>query len=258
MFASRLIAIVFVFFSISASAIPILPDLDLDLHEIMGDKTALQVIRETRIGKQRIKPGGVCEAILLDAVDRLGRRLTHAEIRLNIEVIVKATGESLVSVVPPSPQPRPVVRDGSGCFTAAMKVTTPSGDRAISELRLGDEVISIDLQTMEPRANRIFGIKVHRNRPVGRLSDLPTPIEVTGRHRFLSNSASKPTDFYPIEELDAGDNLFLVKPGACTLSPFLRGSYSALPGAADVYELELIGEPRNYIVEGILVHNIKM
>lgn len=225
--------------------------------------TILQLQEATRIFETnglRIPSGSECEELLVRAGLRLGRFLTHQEIEENLPVILKATGENLERIVrplPPSP-PRFV------CFTGDMKVLTPKGEVPISQLKPGDEVVSVD-HTLDGQiklvANRVQLNISHENQSYGLLTDLPRPIQVTPRHQFYASwrAPNLQTGYRAIEDLRPEALLSYGErgnweQGQCVPTP--RGNYSSNHGINTVYDLQLIGHPRNYIVEGVLVHNI--
>ena len=220
-------------------------------------RAALQTFR--RDG-QRIKPRGECERFLLDASEILGRPMTSAEIADSLDEILAEVGEQLVPDPAPVARPTPAPRRPPGpyCFTGPMRVRTLAGERAIADLREGDVVWSYDLTSGREIPNTIRVVTVTPAQEFGRLEDLARPIEVTARHRFLSGAGRGEIDFTAIADLKAGDNLFRRAhdtPEVPGLTPVPRGHYRPRCGTAVVFELLLIGEPHNYFIEGVLVHN---
>lgn len=219
-------------------------------RRIMAEHDArLDNIRNFDRNGTKIPRGSQCEEILLEASKRLRRPLTEAEINANLDEILKATGEALVI------DTQAVRRT---CFTAEMMVSTPGGPRPIGELQVGDQVISIDLATKKPVMNRISAVHKYEGKKYSRLEQQDSPINVTDSHPFYSDGNDLPADFRPISQVPADANLFRVNtdagPGEI-LTPVKRGCYVTQPGTATVIDLSLEGEPRNFIVEGLLVHN---
>lgn len=217
--------------------------------EEQEDRSA-ENIRSFRRDDAKIPPGSKCEEVLLIAEKRLGRSLTEAEINANLDAILKATGESLE-------QPEPQVKF-IGCFTGQTMVSTPTGPRPIGELKVGDAVVSIDLATKKPVTNRIALVRKYENRRYSQLADQNPPINVTDQHPFYSEGNGMAADFRPISEIPSNANVFKVNPNAGPtglLTPTPRGCYVQQAGTATVFDLSMEGEPRNFIVEGVLVHN---
>lgn len=250
--------------SCPASAIVDVPGDGPDLPNVatLKERSIGEIRRFSRDG-MRIIVGSECERLLLEASLRLGRPLTQPEILDNYSEILKATGETLEPeniVVRTGIVPSPIRRSG-GCFTGNMTVATPSGSRKIMDLLDGDQVISIDLVSRQPVTNTIHKIHPYAARNYGRLVNLPTPIDVTERHRFLAQGRGIDFDFHAIGDLPEDADLYLVdltQPAGRQWRPVRRGCYLPQLGTRTVYDIELIGEPRNFMVEGILVHNIKM
>jgi hypothetical protein len=195
----------------------------------------------------RIPVNSECEKILIQTQQRLKRELTHAEIRDLLPKILLVTGEQL-EVVPQSSGRR-------SCFTAQMKVLTPSGEVPISRLKEGDPVISIDLATGTPVTNFVRKSIATPGQEFGTLINHQRPLEVTGSERFFTDGGK----FTELAQIAESCNLFQVnlKQPSSLVSPVQRGTHRAASVRSTVFNLELIGEPRNFIVEGLLVHNIK-
>lgn len=195
----------------------------------------------------KVPPRSKCEEILVATEQRLGRPLTEAEITANLDIILKATGESMA----------PPLRFRF-CFTGETMVSTPSGPRPIGDLQVGDAVVSIDVESKKPVVNRIAAVRQIPNQSYSRLENQNPPINVTDGHPFYSESKDLPADYRPISEIPEDANLFKVNPNAGPtgiLTPIARGCYVKQPGQATVFDLSMEGEPRNFIAEGILVHN---
>jgi hypothetical protein len=194
----------------------------------------------------RVPAFGESENLLVQTELRLKRLLTDDEIRDLLPKILLVTGEKL-EVVPE--------RRGGWCFTANMKVLTPNGEVPISKLKIGDAVISIDLATGHAVTNRVRKTMVTQNQTIGTLTHQERPLEVTGSERFFTDGGK----FTELAQIPESCNLFrvdLAQPKQL-LSPVPRGIHRPSETPTTVYNLELIGEPRNFVVEGLLVHNAK-
>lgn len=183
----------------------------------------------------------------------MGRALTQDEIASMIGEVVSVTGESLAVSAPNA--------SSAWCFVGTTKVRTPGGEKRIETLREGDEITSVDLATGKVVRNRIQKITRIEKQSFGRLTGLPRPIDVTSGHRFLTGAARTDEDFLPIGRIAPAENLFLVDEDARPdrrLRAVPRGHFVCPFGQATVHDLTLVGEPRNFIAEDILVHNVKV
>ncbi len=229
------------------------------------DSELLEPIRKFHTNGQTIRSGSECESLLVEAGRRLGRPLTLSEIENNIDAILQATGEALVGVRPPAPTPSPgpPPPDDIYCFTGEMKVLTPKGEVPISQLKPGDEVVSVDISLtgqITLVANRVAVNPSYADQSYGTLKDLPRPIQVTSRHQFYSTwrqAGQKISSYKAIEDIPPEARLLYGEGGAwnSTQTEIPRGEYRPNVGRAPVFDLQLEGHPRNYIVEGVLVHN---
>lgn len=213
-------------------------------------------------GGLRIPPGSRCADLLRQASLDLGRALTHQEISDNVAAVLAETQE-LLQPVPFAPRPAPAAyprRHSDHCLTGNMKVRTLEGEVAIANLREGDVLLSVELSTGLVVINQIAKIKATPSQTYGRLTDLARPIEATGLHRFLTGEGRHEEDFAPIADLPAAAPLYAVDfdaEPANRLRPVARGTYACEAGVGTVYDIRMISEPHNYVVEGILVHNAK-
>ena len=136
------------------------------------------------------------------------------------------------------------------CFTGDMMVSTPHGPKAISEIQIGDQVNSFDEQTGQVVTNTVESIDMGEDRAFGRLED--HAIQVTSEHLFY---APETRDYRRIGEMHSAQKLQSVQENSSCLME--RGPYSPDIGRGTVYNLHMQGEPHNYMVNGMVVHNIK-
>lgn len=135
------------------------------------------------------------------------------------------------------------------CFPAGTGIATPSGDKSIENLKIGDQLTSYELSTGAYTTSTITDIKVHRM--------------LRGMRVKLSNGKSfRPTPAHPIyspsrsawvlaSDLRDGDTVMYRDEAAVTVS---IEAISELTTDEDVYNLSV--EPNhNYFADGVLVHN---
>jgi hypothetical protein len=139
-----------------------------------------------------------------------------------------------------------------GCFVAGTQIATPSGTRAIEELRLGDVVLAYDEHAGRVVPRPVTATFVHPDHPVGALplSD-GRVLRVTSNHPI----------YLPDQQLYAdageltGDERLLTLTASTQTSSLIAGAFQAsATEAATVYNITVAGE-HNYFAEGVLVHN---
>ena len=205
----------------------------------------IRAIRSFRSNDQRLRVGGECERLLLEASELLQRPMGHGEIAEELIDLVRELNEPLENVA------------SLHCFAGPMLVQTIFGQRPIAEIRRGDVVYSFDLKDRVFVPNRVNRTAETPNQAYGRLVDLDRPIDVTPDHRFLTAFAKSERDYRAIGELDPYDSLFARCDRREMLRRIPRGRYVVQPEPITVHEISLEGAPHNYFVEGILVHNVK-
>ena len=137
------------------------------------------------------------------------------------------------------------------CFTGKMRVQTPQGERTIEALQPGDAVFSLDLSTGRIVENTIAHVHRVREGDFTVLSVSDRKLETNPLHSFYLPDEKK---WAPLVEkpygsplLRLGPELGLTRENGCSISPHLK--------RAPLFNLEMIKEPRNFFIEGILVHN---
>lgn len=185
------------------------------------------------------------------------------------------------------------IRAGGACFGADTKVDTPTGPVPISELKVGDEVLSLNEKSGQIVVDIITDTAIHSGRLTCTLDlDDQTALEVTPGHVFYSIPAVR-NNRDPIGRLMSTDTIgsmnhvvdsyipadklwgiiptgeksaaSLVKPeyvrsGFMVQASQLRDvkikSFSNAKKSI-VYELT-VRDNHNYFVEGVLVHNVSL
>lgn len=136
------------------------------------------------------------------------------------------------------------------CFPAGTMVQTPLGDRAIEELRVGDEVISYDLEADRFTTSKIVDLLSHRAVGLGRfaLSNGKT-IFPTPAHPFYSLTRQ---EWVNATQLQVGEKLLYLEEE--TLAPVSIDEIRFFESEQTVYNFTVLPQ-RNYFAEGVLVHN---
>jgi hypothetical protein len=135
------------------------------------------------------------------------------------------------------------------CFAPGTSVATPSGERAIEALSVGDVVWGYDVERDARVASRVSAVHAHEAREVGAvvLGD-GRVLYATQAHPFYDASLDR---YVPAADLSAESRLLSVEDGARTLS-----SAEFVPGATHsiVHNITVEGV-HNYFAGGVLVHN---
>ena len=138
---------------------------------------------------------------------------------------------------------------GPGCFPAGTKIKTHNGDVNIEDVRPGDKVVSYDQKGIFV-LNEVRALLVHKTGDpaieITTTDDLV--VQSTFYHKFYHPGLEI---FRPIHQFQVGDPL-RIKSG----NTFIKNIKKI--ASFDVeYNIELVSEPRSYLANGIVVHNIK-
>lgn len=158
---------------------------------------------------------------------------------------------------------------GGGCFIAGTKVSTPNGPINIEDIKIGDEVYSFDITSLEPgefaapgyvNIHKVTATFKHSADEVGNASAPLTinheqgVLHTTINHYILTTSRKSAVvdadaGFVRADELQVGDVLY-TRYG----HPSLITSIAAGEGYDFVYNLEVEGD-HTYIADKVRVHN---
>ncbi len=130
--------------------------------------------------------------------------------------------------------------NGGGCFLAGTKILTVIGEKNIEDLKIGEEIISYDLENKE----KVFG-KVKEKYFLNREGYyiINNNIKVTGEHPFFVNGR-----WVEVENLKIGDKMFNGQ------EEVEIESIKYAKENIKVYNLQVDSE-KNYFANNILVHN---
>jgi hypothetical protein len=149
-----------------------------------------------------------------------------------------------------------------GCFTPDELVSTPFGKIKISELKVGDIVISYDEDLSIFVENEIDQVLIHDgiNRPVNDFETFPilelitevngiqSTTKVTANHLYFS---VKSQSYLPIGNFNIGDEIQSINGIGKIISK------NKIDMQAIVYNLHMKSAPNNYLVNDVVVHNEK-
>ncbi len=149
----------------------------------------------------------------------------------------------------------PIHSQGSRyCFEAGTKVITEKGYKNIEEIKVGDSVLSYNVDTKENEYNKVTRVLIHENifDDIYRLSINDKVINVTGSHRFyiLTN---KGFEWKAVKDMNLLD-MVMLENGEYRNIKVLGHEYKF----DTVYNIEVENNHNYYVTEdGILVHNAK-
>lgn len=175
---------------------------------------------------------------VLDLEEQIGRRLSDDE-------LARAAREQI------APYGSELDAEAAVCFAPNMRVLTPSGYRRICDLSPGNSVLSFDREHHRLTENTIRRVLRRRDARLGRftgLAPLGRKIEATTSQAFFAlhrRAGEKVTRVMPSSAL-------LMIDESCT-SLLRRGPFDLGVKESLAVGLQLDHEPKNYIVEKLLV-----
>jgi intein/homing endonuclease len=149
----------------------------------------------------------------------------------------------------------------SGCFGAGTQIATPSGERPIEAIRVGDEVLSHDSTLGRLTVGRVTRTFVHHDRQTGivALGD-GRVLQTTSNHPFFTPQASlsqteldsPALSVVEAGQLAKGDTVMVLGEVALRRAPVVATSFGG--PRATVYNFT-VDTYHAYFADGVLVHN---
>lgn len=137
------------------------------------------------------------------------------------------------------------------CVAADMRVRTPRGPIAAGELVVGDRVESVEVAT----GRAVEGVIVHVRRATRECVALRWrggELVCTPDHPLYSPERG---EYRPASDwVDGRARMLLARTGE-SVEPVAVESVERCAGVREVVDLSLAAEPRNFVAEGIVVHN---
>lgn len=138
---------------------------------------------------------------------------------------------------------------GGGCFPRGTRISTPSGERDIAELRAGSVVTSIDPNTGSKTSRRVLKVASYPSRRIWRIRfEDGHEVRTTSSHTFRANHT-----WTTAASLRAGDAVYGVD-GSGPSEPRTVVESGFVDETADVFNLIVKGE-NNFVADGTLVHS---
>ena len=139
----------------------------------------------------------------------------------------------------------PTGRSGGGCVVRGTVVLTSTGPLLIEKLRIGDTVLSYNVDTGEFVDTRVASIHVGRRYECVALND---SLHATLGHRLFVRARG----WIPVQALSVGDHVF-----ASEMHEIQLGGLTRKDGYFEIFAISTDHETHNYFTDGLLSHNMK-
>ncbi len=143
---------------------------------------------------------------------------------------------------------------GGGCFTYDTLITTPTGIMEISNLKIGDKVLSYDTNKNKFVESEIQKLLIHKENTnwYYLIKTKDSEVKVTNVHPFYFGNGK----YIQAENLKVGDFIYVNVNNVVLREKILSKDKIYLSNYITVYNLELNSDgPRNYFANSYLVHN---
>ncbi len=142
----------------------------------------------------------------------------------------------------------PATGADTGCFTAGSKVSTPDGDKAIEEIKLGDMVNTYNMETKAVEPTQVTDTLAHHDRHTLEIEvEDGRKLVTTVEHPLWTGS-----EWVPAGIIRVGSDSLFDKDGKTQKVVAVK-----VAPKANVYNFHVTAPAHNYFVEGLLVHNLK-
>jgi hypothetical protein len=132
------------------------------------------------------------------------------------------------------------------CFVAGTPIATPSGEKRIEDIQIGDTVVTFDHDTDSEVLAAVSNTIVSDAEELFRIDVGDVSLQVTGEHPFWVEGLQ---DYVPVRDLSVGDVVKLLGGDSGTVRD-IQQFQSSQP----VYNITVDGQ-HNYFAAGVLVHN---
>ncbi len=208
--------------------------IDEALKKVGNDPEATAILKKagSNLDKETAKPGGGSHGV----TDPMA--VTVLAGTTNYEAPAQMVG--LPSSYDPS---------GPGsCFTAGSKVSTPDGDKAIEEIKLGDMVNTYNMETKAVEPTQVTDTLAHHDRHTLEIEvEDGRKLVTTVEHPLWTGS-----EWVPAGIIRVGSDSLFDKDGKTQKVVAVK-----VAPKANVYNFHVTAPAHNYFVEGLLVHNLK-
>jgi hypothetical protein len=137
------------------------------------------------------------------------------------------------------------------CFAPGTMIATPSGERAIESLQVGDAVLAYDTARGVPVTSRVTATFAHEPQAVGALALANgQTLYVTDNHPFYDATADS---YVPAGTLTA-ESALVALDGTSVVATHASAAFAASATYSPVHNITVDGV-HNYFAGGVLVHN---
>ena len=147
----------------------------------------------------------------------------------------------------------PSATGGVGCFVPGTEISTPNGKTQIQDLKVGDEVYSVNTSNDQLVPEKILDIyTVPAVKTMKVILSSGTTLLVTEEHPFYDPLSKS---YKPIKEFKQGDKVLVSEDSAVTEETISSIGFAPSYDGNTVYNMHVSGPFLNYLADGVLVHN---
>ena len=187
---------------------------------------------------------------MLHAKKDLLKTAGHEDAQRRIAEGLKLSGSALCNTL--GERYAKVAKGGGACFLEGSRVKVPTGTVAIEELNPGAQVIGFDEITGVPQTLTVAKTASSEAHEWNEIHTVSTSFAVTDSHPLLTR-----TGWVNAGNLSEGDTLLTYTDDGES-QPEEIISIHQLIGDAQVHVIEIVEDPHNYIINGVVAHNAKI
>ncbi len=142
---------------------------------------------------------------------------------------------------------------GSGCFVPGTEISTPSGKVPIQDLKLGDEIFSVNTSSNKLVPEKILFIySIPAVKTMRVVLSSGTVLVVTQEHPFYDPLSKS---YKPIKDFKQGDKVLIFENSTAQESIISYIGFLPSYDGQPVYNMHVSGPFLNFLADNVLVHN---